>query len=400
MFCQQKNSYLQTVHGQVNPRLLNRCIVRARKQKLEDILDVSPGLNRLASHQPSIPTENDFDPTKRTLPFGRSGIPILRRDLQQPDVIMVLRTLSTMNDLLKNPEKAYEAIRLRVQDRLITVIPREEQFVRERCCLSYQLLSAYADGKRAMVANPDIVQLFLRLIKDEKPEVRLKAAHCLERISSFWMTADGLVEAGFIKPLMDRIGVDEPEVSSVHLYTLAHLMYGNGKYIGMEAGAFDLMVRLLDALDLEVRKGALRCLMLMTSTDLGKQMAAKCNLLVILARILHEDESLYVDAASVLIYCTMLVQAKAASAKMKMIPTRLVRLCKNHLNPDLQLFCLKALTNISEHPDVRQLMKKKHLGRLKRIPVSTDLLKKHKNILLRVVTWDPSDLVCTFGNQD
>ncbi|XP_044766971.1 uncharacterized protein LOC123322945 [Coccinella septempunctata] len=400
MFCEQKNSFLQLLYSQVNPRLLNRCITRARKQKLEDPFDVSPGLNRLASHQPSLPTDTDFDPTKRILPFGRSGIPILKRDLQQPDVQVVLKTLSTLNDLLKNPEKAYEAIRLRVQDRLISVVPRDEQFVRERCCMSYQLLSKYADGKQAMVANPEIVNLFLHLIKDDKPEVRIKAAHCLERISSFWMTADALVEAGYIQPLMDRLGVDEPEVSAIHLNTLSNLMYGNGKYVGMEAGAFDLMVTLLDSLDLDVRKGALRCLMLMTSTDLGKQMAAKCNLLVTLAKILHEDESLHVDAASVLVFCTMLVQAKAASAKMKMIPTRLVRLCKNHLNPDLQLFCLKALTNISEHPDVRSLMKKKHLGRLKRIPVTSDLLRKHKKILLRVVTWDPSDLICTFGTDD
>ncbi|KAL3267014.1 hypothetical protein HHI36_011161 [Cryptolaemus montrouzieri] len=314
---------------------------------------------------------------------------------------MVLRTLSTMNDLLKNPEKGYEAIRLKVPDRLLTVIPREEQFVRERCCLSYQLLSNYADGKIAMTANPKIIEQFRKLIQDPKPEVRLKAAFCLENIASFWMTADNLVEAGFIKSLMDRIAIDEHDISAVHLATLDHLMYGSGKYIGMEAGAFDLMVRLLDAPDIDVRKGALRCLLLMTSTDLGKQMAAKCNLLPTIVRILHEDEQLYVCAASVLIYCTMLVQAKAASAKMKMIPTRLVRLCKNHLNPDLQLFCLKALTNIAEHPDVRNLLRKKHLGRIKRIHVTSDLLRKHKEKLLSVVTWDPSDLYCTMtiGNK-
>ncbi|KAK9871004.1 hypothetical protein WA026_009964 [Henosepilachna vigintioctopunctata] len=401
MYCYPKNSYLQSYYANVNPRLLNRCVIRARKLRSDDIYDVSPEMQRLCSAQPAIPMEHDTDITRRTLAYGRNGLRILRRDLQDPDIEVVLKSLSTLNDLLRNPEKAYEAIKLKIPERLLTVIPRTGEFIRERCSLTYQILSNYMGGKQAMVDNPKILQLFVELLKDNKIEVRLKIANCLERIASFWMTADNLVDAGFIRHILDRLMVDEPEVSMIHLETLTHLMYGNGKLIAIENGAFDMLVLLLDCSDTEVRLRALRCLMLITSTDIGKQMANNSDLILKVGRILCADEiNLQLNAAAVLIFCTMLVKAKVMAAQTKLIPSRLIRLCKNHLNPNLQLLCFKALTNISEHPDVRIIMRTKHLKRIQDIVVTSDLLRIHKNRLLGVILWDPSDLKCTFGNQD
>lgn len=59
------------------------------------------------------------------------------------------------------------------------------------------------------------------------------------------VAADALVEHGFISTLLDTLLKDDDPIVVIHLETLQSLMYGEGKCIALELGAFDIFVILL-----------------------------------------------------------------------------------------------------------------------------------------------------------
>ncbi|KAG5885909.1 hypothetical protein JTB14_012156 [Gonioctena quinquepunctata] len=76
MYSINKNSYLHNYFKDINPRILNRCVDKARGHYEIDELDLDPPFNRLTSEQPNIPVQN-VDVTRRPLGFGNRAMPKL-----------------------------------------------------------------------------------------------------------------------------------------------------------------------------------------------------------------------------------------------------------------------------------------------------------------------------------
>lgn len=88
----------------------------ARQNLLEDFYDGEPFCLRITSNQPDIPVE-EVDATRSPLAFGRLGLPKIRRELHHKDEMVVIRALYSLSDLVHDPEKAFEALRLKIPDR-------------------------------------------------------------------------------------------------------------------------------------------------------------------------------------------------------------------------------------------------------------------------------------------
>jgi hypothetical protein len=104
-------------------------------------------------------------------------------------------------------------------------------------------------------------------------------------------------------------------------------------------------MRYLDHDSSSVVAKALDCLMILTSTKKGKQLALQKNLLKTLNKLLHYgDTQICTSAASVVMFCTVKTRAKILAADIKNLAKRLVKLSTNPLNTNLQMFCLKVTT--------------------------------------------------------
>lgn len=75
-----------------------------------------------------MPQYENVDVTRRPVAFGRWALPKLRRELHSKDSDVVLKAVLSIADLAKNPEKGYEAIRLKIPDRYWILIRKQIMF--------------------------------------------------------------------------------------------------------------------------------------------------------------------------------------------------------------------------------------------------------------------------------
>ncbi|KAJ8982977.1 hypothetical protein NQ317_001417 [Molorchus minor] len=361
------NSYLQSKFEEINPRLINRCVHKAREFQWQDVYDLEPPFNRLTSDQPTIPAPN-VDVTRRPVAFGRWAMPKLRRELHHEKEEVVIAAIESIADLCHDPERGYEAVHLKVVDRMVDRIVHENPIIQERSLMALEIIARLADGKEAIVSNDGLLDNLVVCVEDQLAEVRIKAAALLEMIARFWKTADVLIRFGFIQVLLGNLLEEENEIVDIHLETLKSMMYGAGKKIALDADAFNIFMDILDErTETGIVSKTLDCLTRLTFTRTGEKMAQEINLLETLNRYLHDEVSntpshlvsamwrsmrvhavwvatarVYTSAASTIMYCTIKTKAKITASKIKGLAKRLIDLAQNHLNPTIQMYAIKV----------------------------------------------------------
>lgn len=112
--------------------------------------NLEPPLLPMASSIPVIYSPN-VDPTRAKLGFGRWALPKLKRQVHHEDIFEVMKALNSIHDLVHNPEKAFEAIKIGLVDRLMNMMLHERDFVREKICLIFYALAGLEVGRRVIV---------------------------------------------------------------------------------------------------------------------------------------------------------------------------------------------------------------------------------------------------------
>ncbi|KAL1509629.1 hypothetical protein ABEB36_004338 [Hypothenemus hampei] len=390
MFSHFKNSYLQGNCQDINSGVINRCVQRA----WDEIKDINgyclePEFNKLTSEQPNIPI--DINPFKISEGFGRIALPKLRRELHSADIEIVIAALTSLSDIVHYPERCYEAIRLKVTDRLVDLLCHELPPIRERAAFTLKVLAGMAMGKEFIVNNEDLLENLLEKVEDEFVEVRIHVAACLEMIARYWKTADVLVEMGFIPILLANL-FDAVEIVEIHLDTLYLLFYCDGKQIAIDGNGFDILTKLLNVNEGPILAKAVKALSSLCMIKEGRQLAKEYRLLNELSRLLYDDRiEVHTAAAEAMIFCTIKSEEKIIASKIKGIPKRPIHLCKNRLNPSTQLFAIKALTSLCEHPKVRNEVNEKYYGDVEKVQITSERpeIQYFKNTLMQMLQWTP-----------
>lgn len=391
MYSPHKHSYLQLRSSGVNPRIINRAVNLAREQPTIDPGDFEPPWNRLTSEQPCSPTKN-VDPTRRPLAFGKLAIPKLCRELHSDNLEVVKAAITSFVDVLHDPEKGYQALRIRVPDRMADLLVHHEADIRERTCMALTIVSGLADGKAAVVQNKTILGNLARLLNDSEAAVRFKAAECLCSLSEFWPIADELIDFGFVPRLLNHVCEDIEEVSIIHLHTLDALMYGfEGIEQALKNNGFEIFCSMIDGDHSRLKASSLKCLSKLLATPIGKQMAYDSDLLDDLNRLLHYEESdVYGASASAIMFATIKSAAKIKAIQLKRLPHRLVKLCHDSEHPLTKMQCIQALTNICEHPETRKFVCETYYQALENLKVedNEELIAVYNNLMKRL-NWTP-----------
>ncbi|XP_057658841.1 uncharacterized protein LOC130895517 [Diorhabda carinulata] len=387
-----KNSYLHNYLEDINPRLINRCVEKAMGYKIIDEHDLEPPFNRLISEQPNIPVKN-LDLIHRPIGFGRYAMPKLRRELHNKDPTVVIAAIESISELVVDSSRAYEALELRIVERMTHLLVDENPAIRERCARALTILAILADAKKKIVANKILLNNISVCSEDPYEEVRLHVAELLERLSEFWLTADSLVEFGFIQIILHILqSSEEKYIMLIHLRTLRCMLYGiQGKMIALEYSGYHILMSFLNDENSEVLAAALECTALLTSTCIGEKLARESNLLNTLDKLLQDESvEVYTQAAHCIMFCTVKGTGKIMASKYPRMVHRLIELCQNKENLSTQIFGLSALKNICEHPAVRKRVNAEYRREIGMIQIGADpCIQAYKDSLLTVISWSP-----------
>lgn len=386
MYSPHKHSYLQCRSSKVNPRIINRSVNLARNQPTIDTSDLDPPFLRLSSEQPNIPIEN-VDLTRRSVGYGKLALPKLRRELHSNDASIMIHAINSIMDLVCDPEKGYEAIRLRIPQRMIDLLLSKSEEVRERACMVLTTLAGMADACEMLVKDVKFLENLADVIEDISPVVRIKAATLLEMLTRNWMAVFELATTAYVPALLDNLLDEDEAIVAIHLSSLEKLLHAEGRIFAIEYGALDIFEELLKRSDSKVLCGATNCIAFLATVMYGKELAFNANILIKLNRLLHDERSeVYCAAASAIMYCTLLTKAKLAAKKVKYLPDRLLVLCRNCEHPQARIHSMKALTNLCEHPYIRKKIKQEHLDEVQSIPVhNIPEMKEYKEVLLDLI---------------
>ncbi|CAG9835955.1 unnamed protein product [Diabrotica balteata] len=387
-----KNSYLHNYFKDINPRLINRCVEKALGRKILDGHDLEPPFNRLCSEQPNIPIA-DLDIIHRPVGFGRCAMTKLRRELHHKDPKVVIAALESISELVIDSTRGYEALKLQVDERLTDLLMDENPAIRERTARALKILAKLAEGKTKIVKNSTLLHNLAACSEDNNKKVRLQVALVLQNIAEFWMTADTLVEFGFISIVLHILQNNEDNcIKLIHLKTLRALMYGiQGKMVALDNSGYNILLTFLNDENGPILSVALECLAMLTSTCLGEKFAREVNLLDTLDKLLQDErKEVHTQTAHVMMFCTVKGTGKILASKRPRIVPRLIQLCQNKENVNTQLFALQALTNICEHPAIRKQINTEFSHEVEKIQVGFDPnIKVHKDKLLEVISWTP-----------
>lgn len=393
MFSINKNSYLHNYYKDINPCLINRCVQQAWDYLIIDEHDYDKPFNRLTSEQPCIPVQN-VDVTRRPLGFGRIAMTKLRKELHNDDPVVVVAAIESICDLVHDSERAFEAINVKVIQRLESLIRHPDPVIRERTNRTFAIFARLAAGREVITSNTSILTKIIASIEDEYVEVRMQTAALLEMLARFWKAADILISHNCIHILLEHLLVENKEIVVFYLKTLQSLMYEMyGKMQVLEGGGFEIfMVLLNDEQNLKHYSQiaeTLTCLALLTSTCQGEKMSRDFNLLNTVNKFLHcEDPDIHTNAAHVIMFCTVITKQKIEAAAIPFLPKRLVALCKNSLNRSAQIYAIQALINICEHPEIRKIVRENYNKEIGDIQVAGNKdIQKFKDQLLTTVGW-------------
>ncbi|CAG9856747.1 unnamed protein product [Phyllotreta striolata] len=392
MFSINKHSYLHNYHADINPGLINRCVDKAFGFTSLDVHDLEPPFQRLCSEQPNIPVQN-LDVIHRPIGYGRGAMVKLRHDLSDHDDLVVAASLESITELVIDSEWAFEAIKLRLIERLVNLLMHDNAVIRERSAIVLWKIAKLAKAREIIVANKALLNNVSFILEDQCEAVRVHAAKMLSTVAESWTAADELIKFGFITILLQIIkDKEEKYIILIHLGTLKSLMYSmTGKSVAMEYHGFDVMLDYITDENTDVSSEALYCLAQMTTTCLGEKLAREKKLMATLDSLLHDERaSVHTATASVIMFCTVKAAGKMMAAEYPRIVPRLLQLAQNFQNPSTQMYSIKALTNISENPKIRRLLQEKYSQELGRIQIKQDEdIEMWKTQLMDVVSWVP-----------
>uniref|UniRef100_A0A3B3ZKL9 Radial spoke head 14 homolog n=1 Tax=Periophthalmus magnuspinnatus TaxID=409849 RepID=A0A3B3ZKL9_9GOBI len=308
------------------------------------------------------PERHDRPPTERSttsrapVAYGLRAVPRLFEDLQRPDSEQRKRALTSLCDLLHEPE------RLRA---LLSSSPP---------LLLSLILTLFYVHSHALLSSSLLTPLSL-LLDDPDSHCRISVHRVLNRLS--------LLPSGLMGRHLTQFFVSQEEELVLLLSTLARCSHLDA----LPALASDGVALLRDKLShgsAHVRREAAAAMLALSIPLEGKRQICALGVLSDLLTLLRDpDTEVRANAAGVCMN-TFVITAGTAPSALGLIPVLLDLVSVKAL----VLYCLRALTALSEAPAARcRLMK--HRPCLERKRDTDPELRQATETLLRVISWTP-----------
>ncbi|XP_058796115.1 radial spoke head 14 homolog [Phymastichus coffea] len=390
------NSYLQGFGVNFPKKVLNRAIDRAMHEKGAACGESKSQIirqRRLVTNQPRFYAPH-VDVTRANCAYRQLALPKLMKDLSSEDRLTVRQAVTTLADLVVDPETLIRALEVDILERLADVLSSSDPYLREHGLLICATMANQAAGRDAIRQNLQLMANLAKCVGDRLAAVRLQAAVTLENLSYDYTgdcpPHDQLVAYGFVKLLTERLAEEKRDVLQVrHLSTMRLLLLRSTcKSEAIEVGTFDRLTDLLHRRrDRQVLLDTLSCL-----TVLCEDRQAKIKALCLHDRLkcLLNDEDECINAGAARLASFISITTPGKQRLLDLMPVLLRMLSRPKISRGLLLPVIKTLTNLSEVPQGRRTMRACD-ATVANIDVAEDddVLNQHKRRLLDVIRWEP-----------
>ncbi|XP_007906917.1 radial spoke head 14 homolog [Callorhinchus milii] len=327
-----------------------------------------------------------IDPTKAPIAFGDRALPKLNRELADPELLTRQRALMALCDLLHDPELAYKAIEIGCLKNLKTLLEDEDSTVRHKTTEILYVLVTHSIGRFAFLKH-DVIQPLSKLLDDPQPICRKYMHMALEMLSEIPTGAAGIVDAGLIPPLIEKLRTELDEIQELILQTLHFCLLINTE----EALGADAVVVLKEKLDhrsVSIRSKATRAIMDISVPLEGKNKVCEEKVIPLLVKLLKDRETeVRAKAAGALMFAAITTQGKYAALEADVIKPLLVLV--NDESSEVRLNAIKTITTVSEAPEGRKVLLD-HVDWIEdRSEDPSEAVRKAVKIAIDIITWKP-----------
>eukprot|EP00794_Sanderia_malayensis_P016651 gene16651-18341_t len=330
----------------------------------------------------------NIDITKAPLAYGDRALPKLNRELKiDEELIIKQRALVALCEVLHDPEKISESIRVGIVESLKTLLNDKDPTVRIKTTEALYIMAGHAIGRDAIINQKVIVPLS-KLFKDEVYKARIQSHKAILMASQSPPGPEGIVEANLVPVLVASLPTEEDEIKELILDSLHYCMKIDTAQ-ALKNNAMQIFTVLLQHTDVVIRAKAARDIMDLSFPLDGKDAACDVGTVPILCMLL-EDKSTEVraSAAGALMAISITTKGKYAAIDAGAI-SRLVAILQDE-SSEVRLNTLKTITELSEAPKGRaQLLKSlEEVQRLVKDHESA-AVRKAANIAVKTITWKP-----------
>ncbi|XP_038139076.1 radial spoke head 14 homolog [Cyprinodon tularosa] len=330
------------------------------------------------------------------VPFGRLALPLLIQQLQHRDASCRLRALTSLCDLVHEPEWLYGLVNGGFFKDLHVVLKDEDPSVRAKTCELIHLVTNHSIGRLALLSS-SLLPSLSDLLDDPSSSCRRNVHLVLNGLAQLPAGADAFLKLvpKLMLKLREMQQQEEEEEEVLLLSTLTSCSRLDPRPT-LVSGGIPLMGQRLSHCSRDVRREAAAVLIALSVPEDGKRQVCEEQLLPVLMDLLQDgDVEVQTNAAGVIMNTVIITTGKRLSLELNAVPILLNLLAEEEEEEQrkrrkaLILYCLRALTALAEAPEGRRLLQDQ-LPLLERRSVDQDQdIRRAAQTAIRVFTWNP-----------
>nr|XP_015815825.2 radial spoke head 14 homolog [Nothobranchius furzeri] len=336
-----------------------------------------------------------MDPDRASVAYGRRAVPQLFEQLQQPETSGRLRALTSLCDLVHEPERFYQTITGGFLEQLKVLLEDQDPSVRTKTCELLYLLTTRSLGRLFLISSSLLPPLW-ELLDDSSSSCRRNVYLVLTQLAELPAGADVLHT--LVPRLMLKLQEEEEEEEDEKVLLLSILSSCSrvDPLPTLSLNGVHLMGQRLSHHSLDIRREACAVLLELSVPEDGKRQVCDQQLLPVLVSLLQdEDVELQTNAAGVIMNVVILTSGKHLILGLKVLPILLELLSQEEEEEErrgrkaLILYCLQTLASLAEAPSGRRVLLEQ-LPLLERRSRDQDQdIQRVAQTTIRVVTWTP-----------
>ncbi|XP_068167868.1 radial spoke head 14 homolog [Antennarius striatus] len=342
-----------------------------------------------------------LDPSRAPVAYGRRAVPRLFEELQHPEVERKNRALTSLCDVLHDPEFIYQTVNGGFLDHFRVLLEDEDPLVRSKSCKLLHILNSHSIGREATLSS-SLLPLLSRLLDDSSSSCRRNVHRVLSRLTLLPAGSHALLS--LVPKLMQKLMDEEEKEEEVQVLILSTINACSAMdpLPALGADGVSVLSQKLSHRSPDIRREAAAALMAISVCVDGKRQVCADEVLPVVVGLLQdEDIEVQVNAAGVIMYIVTTTQGKQQCLKLNIIPILLDRVSKKtdeekntekkRRKKALTTYCLRVLTALAEAPDGRRLL-------LKQLPVlavrseeaeEDQDIRRAAQTAVQVITWTP-----------
>ncbi|KAM4578045.1 radial spoke head 14 homolog [Fundulus diaphanus] len=337
-----------------------------------------------------------MDPNRAAMAFGWRAVPQLFEQLQQRDAPGRLRALTSLCDLVHEPERLYQTVTGGFLKQLQVLLKDEDPSVRTKTCELLHMLTSHSIGRLALLSSSLLPPLF-GLLDDSSSSCRRNVHLVLNGLAQLPAGAQALLP--LVPKLMLKLRqMPEEEEEEVLLLSTLSCCSRLDPLPALASDGVPVLGQTLTHCSPDVRREAAAVLMALSVPEDGKRRVCEEQVVPVLMVLLQDgDVEVQTNAAGVIMNTVIITTGKFVSLELKVVPVLLSLLSeeeeeeqrKRKRRKTLVIYCLRALTSLAEAPEGRTLLREQ-LPLLERRSQDQDQdVRRAAQTAIRVVTWSP-----------